>query len=496
VLTLHRCTYPRDLSRITVRDVPDSLLSLGASKLNGGADLHSWATQVETAVCDAIDSFDPWEAMPPGGADTLTSLDLLKPGVLSLDGQPVAGRIVLMLDDVHLLTARQRSTLFASLAHLRSGIPIWIAERFEALAPDELLSSGQQGRDYEVVAIEQFWRGRRKRFENLAYSVADRRASAATQVEVSSLAACLDVSLDSAEWHIRFQDILAEVESRVRREAVGQTKFSDWLQHENLLAGSVRDRAINWRALEILLSRERWQSQTRLDFVLPRNEFEERTDSQIRSAAELFVAHEFDLPYYFGPSRLVALASSNMEQFLWISGDEFEEVVSAAIVRKPPRVSAGRQDKLMRRASDVLWNDIPRRSREGTAVRQFLESIARFCQHTTFLPNAPYDPGVTGIAISMSDRERLLDSSYVKSRPEHGQLARVLASAIAHNLLEPTLDYKCKGSFWMVLNLNRLLCPTYWLPLQYGGFKEKTLDELSAWLKAGFRRPEKAESLL
>jgi hypothetical protein len=48
----------------------------------------------------------------------------------------------------------------------------------------------------------------------------------------------------------------------------------------------------------------------------------------------------------------------------------------------------------------------------------------------------------------------------------------------------------------MVLNLNRLLCPTYWLPLQYGGFKEKTLDELSAWLKAGFRRPEKAESLL
>ena len=48
-----------------------------------------WATQVETAVCDAIDSFDPWEAMPPGGADTLTSLDLLKPGVLSLDGQPV-----------------------------------------------------------------------------------------------------------------------------------------------------------------------------------------------------------------------------------------------------------------------------------------------------------------------------------------------------------------------------------------------------------------------
>jgi hypothetical protein len=52
--------------------------------------------------------------------------------------------------------------------------------------------------------------------------------------------------------------------------------------------------------------------------------------------------------------------------------------------------------------------------------------------------------------------------------------------------VEPYLDYKCKGDRWMVLYLNRLLCPKHWLPLQYGGFKEKTLDELFKWSSSGF----------
>jgi hypothetical protein len=113
----------------------------------------------------------------------------------------------------------------------------------------------------------------------------------------------------------------------------------------------------------------------------------------------------------------------------------------------------------------------------------------------TFLPNAPYEPGVTGIAISMADRANLLDPHYIASHPTHARLGEVLAAAIANNLLEPILDYKCKGTMWMVLNLNRLLCPKYWLPLQYGGFKEKRLDELASWLSNGYKTT-KTESLL
>jgi hypothetical protein len=51
----------------------------------------------------------------------------------------------------------------------------------------------------------------------------------------------------------------------------------------------------------------------------------------------------------------------------------------------------------------------------------------------------------------------------------------------------------------MVLNLNRLLCVHFDLPLQYGLFKEfkeqtknkiQTLDELCMWIERGFRLPK------
>ena len=75
------------------------------------------------------------------------------------------------------------------------------------------------------------------------------------------------------------------------------------------------------------------------------------------------------------------------------------------------------------------------------------------------------------------------------------RLASVLAAAISENLLDPILDYKCKGQRWMVLNLNRLLCVRFEVPLHYGGWKEKTLKELYRWLDQGFR-PKANEALL
>lgn len=494
-LLLRRLSYPKDLGRIKLRDEKE-FLPAGTGSLDGRA-LHEWATRQEATVCDALDSFDPGDEESLPGQDTLTAIELLEPGNLLVDETPVAERSVLLLDDIHLLTRSQRNLLLRALGQLRSGVACWVAERFEALAVDELLGSGLYlGRDYEVIAIEHYWRTKRKRFENLALNVGDRRARASTEVEISTLDSCLEGSLDSVEWQEKFQSILGDIEQRVRVQTGGQTRFADWLSHEDLTNGTTRDRAIGWRTLEILIERDRRRSQGAFDFTLPADELEEKTDSQIRAAAELFLALEYKLPYYFGPSRLASLASSNMEQFLWLAGDEFEEVVSAVITRRAPNLNASRQDHITRSASNTLWQEISRRVRTGDLVYRFLEAIAGFCRHMTYMPNAPYDPGVTGIAISMTDRSQLVDSDYLKRRPDHAQLADILASAIGSNLLEPTLDYKCKGAMWMVLNLNRLLCPRFSLPLQYGGFKEKTLDELHAWLVSGFKPPLKSGVLL
>ena len=159
-LALHRLDYPADLGRITfgtnVFEAFGSTFSVGST----GEDLHRWATQLEGAVCDAIDSFGGSDLKSLPGSETFSALSLLHRESLMIDKKPVAER-VLLLDDVHHLTHRQRSRVLKVVAELRAGVGIWLAERFEALSSDEMLSSGMsEGRDYEgeILLAQRFWR--------------------------------------------------------------------------------------------------------------------------------------------------------------------------------------------------------------------------------------------------------------------------------------------------------------------------------------------------
>ncbi|HEX8202526.1 MAG TPA: hypothetical protein VF590_18760, partial [Isosphaeraceae bacterium] len=67
---------------------------------------------------------------------------------------------------------------------------------------------------------------------------------------------------------------------------------------------------------------------------------------------------------------------------------------------------------------------------------------------------------------------------------------------IAHNLIVPDLDYRCKGDVWMVLNLNRLLCVHYDLPLGYGLYKERPVATLCDWLDRPHEAAKAQEALL
>jgi hypothetical protein len=488
-LVLHRFDYPADLKRITVS--ADTVRELGPAFTAGatGEDLHRWATSLESAVCDAIDSFGSADIKSIPGSDTLSSLALLKHGALLLDSKPVAEHVLLLLDDVHHFTHRQRTRVLKVISDLRSGIGIWLAERFEALTPDEMLSSGiSEGRDYEgEILLEQYWRDHDRKFENLLMSVADKRASAAIDVEVTSLDSCLQASLDGSEWQSKYEAGIPVIRDRVAKAIGGRSRFSAWMESQEVRVGTARDRAIGWRAMEILVHREIKHDQKSFDFPLAPNALAERSDSQVRAAAELFLSQEFDLPYYFGTHKLASLAFWNIEQFMRLAGDEFEEVVSSRVVRKDPTLDAGRQDQLLRAASTSLWNEIPRRAKNGEKVLKLLDSIGRFCKQRTYEASAPYDPGVTGIAISMQDRASLQNREFLTKNPQYSVLAEVLAAAIANNLLEARLDYKVKGSTWMVLNLNRLLCINFDLPLNYGGFKERPLHDLYGWMTSGYK---------
>jgi len=205
-------------------------------------------------------------------------------------------------------------------------------------------------------------------------------------------------------------------------------------------------------------------------------------DSAVADAARLFLCSEFGVPYYAGSLTLARLASRNVEQLLALGGDMFEEILGSLTLAERPFLNSTRQDAIVKVASRDMWQSIPRRAASGRDVQTLLISIAGMARRETYRPTAPYAPGVTGTALSMQDREMLLRPETRQQFEGAERLLAALGSAVANNLLEADVDRSVKGKHWMVLYLNRLLCPQFGLPLRRGGFREQPLKTMARWL--------------
>ena len=310
----------------------------------------------------------------------------------------------------------------------------------------------------DELTIEDYWRGARaQKFVKLTSSVADRRARDVRDVEMGPFASCLHDSLDGDEWRDVFELAIPVVAKRVRDRVAGRQRYLGWIAEKEALNGTPREKLLAWRVLEILIERDLRKGQRAFDFQMGVEELQQQEDASVEGAAEPFAAREFKFPYYYGLARLACLASSNIEQFLMLAGDAFEECVSAALLKRPPELPPQDQERILRRAVRATWRRLPDRIAYATQVMRFLEGIAGLSQWETYKPNAPYAPGVTGIAIAMSDRD-VLRKATASGNAEMSVLAQVIASCIAHNLLEVHLDQKCKGQYWMIMYLNRMLC--------------------------------------
>jgi len=157
-------------------------------------------------------------------------------------------------------------------------------------------------------------------------------------------------------------------------------------------------------------------------------------------------------------------------------------MLASITMQRKPRVSAWRQDRLVRRASDQFWHDIPRRVPHGREVQSFITGVVEIARAENQKPTVPYPPGVTGTALPMSDRSRLLDADIRERIPGAERLLEALSEGIARNLISAELDHRVKGGEYMVMYVNRLLCPRFGLPLGRGGFREKRLEIMSQWM--------------
>lgn len=399
---------------------------------------------------------------------------------------------MILFDDGQELAPSQRDLLLDALYDRELRLGRWYTERYSAMEPEDLIGDGEPRRSSRPVRLESEARRmgsvtrrgtRTRRFERLLADIADRRASPLLREydnEHRSFVELLDAD-DGAELVPRADQATAKIRDRLASLLDEAERYLAWFQEADAL--EPLERALRWREIEILISRDHGRAEIALfDLPLTEQERKERSGSNIRESAELWLRREFGIPYYFGAQRLGKLSAENIEQYLNLSADMFDEMLAGISLRQGAVVSRLRQDSALTAASDQFWADIPERRVGGRAIQQLLRHIAKMCRSETYRPTAPYAPGVTGTALSMRDRARLLDP-VARSKIQGAQeLFAALHGAIGHNLLRAETDRAVKNDYWMVLYLNRLTCARYGLPLGYGGFRERSLEEMSRWM--------------
>lgn len=406
-------------------------------------------------------------------------------------GREVGRRRLLMVDDLHKLRKRQRSFLIQELTDLRPHIPIWLAERTIALGDQLLVQGAREGRELREYAIEDIWseaKGRHQ-FISFAQNVLDRRLSVQDVLPQGTtfsqyLRAQLvsdDVQKELCEARKRFEGWLCEHER--------QPRYSEWIARAAaLLAHADLDSMRELRALVVLLVRDRNKRQMTLDLgPLSTNELEQRDGSQVRAAADILLNDEHGIPYYFGMERLCALATFNIEELLSLAAALYDALLGKQMLRKQALLlSPGEQEKVIRTVARRRRDFIPKNHTEGVRAQHLLDAIGGFCRERTFLPNAPYAPGVTGVRLVVSEMSQLRCEGTVCGKGDTSRLRRVLAECVAENLLivrdSSESTTRERGA---IFYLNRMLCSHYGLPIQMGGWQDVTLATMTRWMERG-----------
>ena len=490
-LELRGLSYPADVERFELLPTEAASTIELIDRLGGptGPGLFATARRNEIDLLNLLDSLLAvnWRDQKQGHAD-IYSLRVLSQVRILIDGALLNMRPLVLLDDGHFLTTSQRSLLLRRLASRDLNVGRWYSERFEALSPQEMIAeAGMEGRDHYLIQLSANHsvsnRSKRLPYEKIAMEVADSRPARALDRydESSNFTELITFSNSDLVGSQAANSIIQALNERLDILIGRENRYWSWLEKTRGTAGY--EGALSRRELEILIVRDRARRQGEL-FELPLDptELQRRSSSSVREAASLFLAQEFGLPLYAGPKVIVRLGSYNMAQFITLCGDLFDEMIGAITLRQKPRLSPERQDMLVRRASDRLWREIPQRLADGRLVQRLLFRLVAAAQRETYRPNAPYAPGVTGIAITMHDRERLLASNSKIKLPGIDHLRTALGAAIIDNILTAELDRSVKGENVMVLYLNRLLCPRFRLPLGRGGFMVMKLSQLCQWM--------------
>ncbi|MCZ7600142.1 MAG: hypothetical protein M5U09_23720 [Gammaproteobacteria bacterium] len=240
----------------------------------------------------------------------------------------------------------------------------------------------------------------------------------------------------------------------------------------------------------ILVARDAAKKQLSIDLALPAQALDEKDSSSLRGAAEIQLHEELKIPYFYGLERLCVMATYNIEELLSLAAALYDGFVAKQLLgKRSPNLSPAEQEKILRASAAKRLQFVPGNHREGAHAQMLITSIGSYCRERTFLPNAPYAPGVTGVRLSGSEVDKLSRDS--RSLGQQGKLLRcVLSECVAENLLvlrpSSASTNREPGS---IFYLNRTLCVHFGLPLQMGGWQDVSCMDLIDWMLRG-RKPK------
>jgi|GEM_PF-388267 len=462
---------------------------------NNGRDLFQWADNIEKNACELIDSLDTISDISMKIPDISNAIFLLKAENLKFNDESLVEKTLIMLDDFHELPVTQRNTIKKYLYKNKFPICFWIAQRVEGINPKELLctniSAGAiEGREYDNVFLEAEWRKRFRgyiiAYENVLSNIADKRINISNYKEISSFRDCLKDSLNDKKWENKYEKISSEISQRVTEKVKSSKKYSRWLTEIERLNDekeSLQQKAIAWRSLEILISRAEKKGQLTLENEFLNEQLALEKDVDIlKNYAHLFLAREYDIPYYFGFSKLSEISSSNFEQFLAFSADLFEEAISSHTIKKNSFVLApSRQEQIIKAVAEKNWQEIPKRIPHGEEIQYFLEKFCQFAVSETYNSTASYPPGITGFSIVDDEYEILIESIKDEKNLGFTNLGYLIYICLSNNLFQMTPNINQGGKSGHKFYLNRWICVKFGLPLGYGGWRWKRIEELARW---------------
>jgi len=460
--------------------------------LESVSELVKWAEERERNVYSKLDSVgqNDLEEMP---------VDLRFEGVLWLqavrfirDGQEVAPKRLLMVDDLHSLRKRQRTLLIDELIVLRPTVPVWLAERSIALGAALISQGARDGRDLRHYSLEDIWSGPRgqHQFNAYAQNILDRRLDIQNSIPGGSFSQYLRDQFLSDEIREQFAVGVDAFREEMERHSNNE-RYREWIVKAE--AGTRNpdfDALRDLYKTRILVARDETKRQMTLDFApLSADDLAERDNSGVQNAAEIFLNNDLSVPYYFGVDRLCMMGTYNVEETLYLAAALYEGMQAKQVLRKQPdpQLSPQEQEKRIKDAAKKKRDFIHKSHTEGSRAQRMLDSVGVYCRSRTFLPNAPYSPGVTGIRLSQSELNSLERANQSKVE-QIAVLHRVLSECVAENLfVARTSAPSSSREGGTVFYLNRILCAHYGLPLQYGGWQDVSLVTLIEWMERGLQ---------